>query len=75
MTVSVNLSHDAELRLARLAEATGHSKDWHIQRMIEEGLQEIDDEARADIVLSRIRNGDEKIHSAKAVRAELGLDD
>lgn len=75
MSIVITLSPDTEQRLARLAEQAGQSKAWHVENMIKDGLQDMEDLAEAEAVLQRIRSGKEQVFSSAAVRAELGLDD
>ena len=75
MTTSIRLAPETERRLDFLAAQTGRTKAFHLQEIIERGLDDVEDYYLAAEVLERVRKGEEDIHSAADVRRDLGLDD
>ena len=75
MTTSVRLNQEIEQRLDYLATHTGRTKAYFLRKIIEQGIEEVEDYYLAADVLERIRKGQEQIHSATDVRKDLGLDD
>lgn len=75
MNVSIELEPDVERRLETLAQRTGRSKAFHIQEMISQGLEDIEDYYSAHKVLEGVRDGSVKVHSSEVARRMLGLDD
>ena len=75
MATSIRLSPDTERRLTLLASQTGRTKAFYLREIIDRGLEDIEDYYLAADVLERIRKGQEGIHAAADVRAELGLED
>ena len=73
MALSIRLKPETEQRLAQLAGRTGHTKAHHLREIIERGLEDVEDYYLAAEVLGRIRRGQEMVHSAAAVRNDLGL--
>lgn len=72
---AIKLDPDTEQRLQRLAELSGWSASVQLDDIIRTGLEDREDAAAADRVVARIETGAETLHSAKAPRVELGLDD
>ena len=75
MATSIRLSSETEERLALLASHTGRTKASHLREIIELGLDDIEDYYLAHGILERVRNGEERVHTAADVRKELGVDD
>ena len=75
MTTSIHLAPEADRRLDFLASQTGRTKAFYLRELIERGLEDLEDYYLAADVLERLRKGQEKIHSAADVKADLGLDD
>lgn len=75
MTTSIRLAPEADRRLDFLASQTGRTKAFYLRELIERGLEDLEDYYLAADVLERLRKGQEKIHSAADVKADLGLDD
>lgn len=75
MATSIRLEPETEQRLDFLAARTGRSKAYYLRQIIEQGIEELEDYYLAADVLERVRNGQEPVHSAADVRADLGLDD
>jgi RHH-type rel operon transcriptional repressor/antitoxin RelB len=74
MATSIRLDPKTEQRLEHLALTTGRTKAYYLRQLVESGLEDLEDFYLADATLERIRKGEEKIHSAAQIRAELGLD-
>ncbi len=74
MVTSIRLDPKTEKRLEHLALATGRTKAYYLRQLVEGGLEDLEDFYLADATLERIRKGEEKIHSAAQIRADLGLD-
>ena len=75
MATSIRLDTEIEARLNFLAAQTGRLKAFYLRELIENGLADLEDYYLAADVLERVRKGQEPVHSAADVRAELGLDD
>lgn len=75
MATSIRLEPETEQRLDFLAAQTGRTKAYYLRQIIEQGIEELEDYYLAADVLERVRKGQEPVHSAAAVRADLGLDD
>lgn len=75
MATSIRLAPETEGRLDFLAAQTGRPKAYYLREIIEQGLQDMEDYYLAADVLERIRKGQEPVHPASTVRADLGLDD
>ena len=74
MATSIRLSPDTEERLRFLAAQTGRSKAFYLRELIEGGIDDLEDYYLAADVLERVRKGQECVHSAADVKADLGLD-
>ncbi len=74
MPTSVRLDPDVEQRLDRLADRTGRTKAYYLREMIQNGLEDIEDYYLASVTMENVRRGKEKVHTAKDVRKDLGLD-
>ncbi len=74
LPTSVRLSPESDQRLDFLASKTGRSKAFYLRQLIESGLDDLEDYYLAADVLERVRAGRERLHSARDVRADLGLD-
>lgn len=74
MATSVRLDPAIEERLDRLAERTGRTKAYYLREMIESGLEDLEDYYLASATMENVRKGKEKVHTAKDVRSDLGLD-
>jgi RHH-type transcriptional regulator, rel operon repressor / antitoxin RelB len=75
MATSIRLAPETEQRLDNLAAQTGRTKACYLREIVEQGLDDAEDCYLAATVLERVRKGQEKVHSAAAVRSDLGLDD
>jgi RHH-type rel operon transcriptional repressor/antitoxin RelB len=74
MATSVRLTPEIETRLDFLASQTGRTKAFYLREVIEKGLEDLEDYYLAAETLERVRKGEEKVHSAREVRKDLGLD-
>lgn len=75
MPTSIRLAPETEERLRVLASTTGRTKAFYLREIIERGLEDVEDYYLAAGVLERVRKGREGVHSAGAVRSELGMED
>ena len=75
MATSIRLAPETEQRLDFLASQTGRTKAYYLRKLIEQGLDEMEDYYLASEVLERVRKGQEPIHSATDLRKDLGLGD
>ena len=75
MPTSIRLEPEIEARLDALAARTGRTKAFYLRKIIEEGLEDIEDYYLAEEVSARIRRGEEKTYPLEQVIRELGLDD
>lgn len=75
MATSIRLNPEIERRLDFLATQTGRTKAFYLREIIERGLEDMEDYYLAAGVVERLRQGDERVHSAAEVRKELGLED
>ena len=75
MTTSIRLVPETEQRLDYLAAQTGRTKAYYLRKIIENGLDDIEDYYLAADVLERVRKGEEQVVSSQNVRKALGLDD
>jgi RHH-type transcriptional regulator, rel operon repressor / antitoxin RelB len=74
MATSIRLAPETEQRLDHLAAQTGRTKAYYLREIIEQGLESMEDYYLATDVLERVRKGQEQVHSAADIRADLGLD-
>lgn len=75
MPISIQLAPEIEQRLDYLISRTGHTKANCLTRIIEQGIDDMEDYYLATDVLKRVRDGEEDVFSAADVRKDLGLDD
>lgn len=64
MPTSIRLEPEIERRLDFLAASTGRSKAYYLRRIIERGIEEMEDYYLAADVLERVRRGEEAVHPA-----------
>jgi RHH-type rel operon transcriptional repressor/antitoxin RelB len=74
MATSIRLDPALESRLDCLAWQTGRTKAFYLREVGVRGLSVLEDYSLAAATLERVRKGEEKVHSAQAVRTKLGLD-
>ena len=75
MPTSIRLDPDIEQRLDTLATEMGRTKAYYLRKFIEQGIEDLEDYYLASEVLERVRKGEERVHSSKELRKDLGLDD
>ena len=75
MATSIRLDPALEQRLDQLAAQTGRTKAYYLRELVAKGLDDLEDYYLAATTMERVRKGEEAIHSAAAVRRDLGLDD
>ena len=75
MATSIRLTPETERRLDLLASQTGRTKAYYLRELIDRGLEDMEDYYLGTEVLERIRKGQERVHTAAEVKAELGLED
>lgn len=75
MPTSIELAPEMEQRLEYLASRSGYTKANYLNRVIEQGIEDMEDYYLATDVLKRVRDGEEQLYSAAEVRKDLGLDD
>jgi RHH-type rel operon transcriptional repressor/antitoxin RelB len=61
MTVSIRLDPEIEQRLDDLVTKTGCSKSYFLRKLIESGLDNMEDFYLADATIKRLRNGQESV--------------
>jgi RHH-type rel operon transcriptional repressor/antitoxin RelB len=74
MTISIQLDADTERRLQALAARTGKTAAFHLQELIAQGMDDLEDLYMAASVMERVKAGKEPIHSSEQVRKNLGLE-
>ena len=75
MATSIRLAPETERRLDLLASQTGRTKAYYLRELIDRGLEDMEDYYLGTEVLERIRKGQERVHTAAEVKAELGFED
>jgi RHH-type rel operon transcriptional repressor/antitoxin RelB len=75
MATSVRLDPLTEQRLDHLARQTGRTKAYYLRELVAKGLDDLEDYYLAAATTERVRKGEEAVHSADAVRRDLGLED
>ena len=75
MATSIRLAPEIDQRLDFLATQTGRTKAFYLRKVIESGLEDMEDYYLAADVLERVRQGEEQVHSSADVRNDLDLDD
>lgn len=71
---SLRLPDDLNTRLNALAQRTGRSKTFYILEAIREHLDDLEDAYEADIIMQRVRNGEEKLYTFEEVEKMLDLE-
>lgn len=73
--LAIRLPDDIESRLSSLAKQTGRTKTFYAREAILAHLEDLEDYYLSADTATRIRQGDEPVHSSEEVRKSLGLDD
>jgi len=75
VATSIRLAPELSQRLDQLALKTGRTKAFYLREIIEGGISEMEEYYLAADTLKRVREGQERVHSAAAVRKDLGMGD
>ena len=73
--IAVRLPKEMEHRLNILAQETGRTKTFYVQKALEEHLDDLEDQYLAESIMARVSSGQERLYSQQEVEAMLGLDD
>jgi RHH-type rel operon transcriptional repressor/antitoxin RelB len=73
-TTIIQLAPEIEERLERLAQATGRSKDFHVQELIRQGMDELEDAYYGALEAERVHQGESSTRLLEAVMQDLGLE-
>lgn len=73
-TTMIQLAQEIEERLERLAQATGRSKDFYVQELIRQGIDELEDAYLGALEAERVRLGESGTRLLEAVMQDLGLE-
>jgi RHH-type rel operon transcriptional repressor/antitoxin RelB len=71
--LALRLPEDIELRLDKLAKATGRTKSFYAREAIIEHLADLEDLYLAEKRLAKVRTGKSKTYTLNAVEQALGL--
>jgi RHH-type rel operon transcriptional repressor/antitoxin RelB len=73
-TTTIQLDPEIDNRLEQLAQATGRSKDFYVQEMIRQGMDELEDAYLGALEAERVRMGESSTRPLDAVIQDLELD-
>ena len=71
--LAIRLPEGIEKRLDRLAKKTGRTKTYYAREAILRHIEDLEDIYSSELVLERIRRGEERTISLEEVTKELGL--
>lgn len=71
---SLRLPDELNTRLNALAQRTGRSKTFYILEAIREHLDDLEEAYEADIIMNRVRSGEEELYTSAEVEKMLALD-
>jgi RHH-type transcriptional regulator, rel operon repressor / antitoxin RelB len=74
MSNTIQLDPSIDARLEELARATGRSKDFYLNELIQQGMDELEDAYLGALEAERVRRGESSTRSLDAVMQDLGLD-
>ncbi|MFZ9621738.1 MAG: type II toxin-antitoxin system RelB family antitoxin [Prochlorococcaceae cyanobacterium] len=74
MSTTIELDPNIDARLEELARATGRSKDFYLNELIQQGMDELEDAYLGALEAERVRRGESSTRSLDAVMQDLGLD-
>jgi len=74
MSTTIELDPNIDARLEELARATGRSKDFYLNELIQQGMDELEDAYLGAQEAERVRRGESSTRSLDAVMQDLGLD-
>ena len=69
--LSIRLPEEIDVRLERLAEEAGQTKNDYVREAILEKIEQMEDLHLAEQVLERLRNGEERVVSSEEMWREL----
>ena len=72
---AIKLPEEAYERLKSLAESQGQSPTDFMSRALLDYLEDLEDIARAEEIMSKIESGERKTYTLEEVERRLGLDD
>ncbi|MYM74322.1 TraY domain-containing protein [Duganella sp. FT134W] len=75
MAISFELDDKTEQRLRKLAMRSGRSLDAHLQELIAQSIDDLEDLYLAEETMQRVTSGKEPVYSSEQVRKNLGLAD
>ncbi len=73
--LAVRLPDELYDRLKHLSEHTGRHMSFYLRQALEEYLEDLEDIYEAELVLERLKKGQERRYSAEEVWGGLDLDD
>lgn len=73
-TTTIQLDPEIDNRLEQLAQAIGRSKDFYVQEMIRQGMDELADAHLGALEAERVRRGESSTRPLDAVMRDLGLE-
>jgi RHH-type rel operon transcriptional repressor/antitoxin RelB len=73
--LAIRLPQSIEKRLEKLARRTGRTKTFYVREAILQHLEDLEDVYAAEVMLERIRSGEEKTLSLRDVMKRHGLVD
>jgi len=73
--LAIRLPQSIEKRLEKLARRTGRTKTYYVREAILQHLEDLEDVYAAELVLERIRSGEEKTVPLRDVMKRHGLVD
>ena len=74
MSTTIQLDPSIDARLEELARATGRSKDFYLNELIQQGMDELEDAYLGALEAERVHQGESSTRSLDAVMQDLGLD-
>ena len=74
MSTTIQLDPHIDARLEELARATCRSKDFYLNELIQQGMDELEDAYLGAQEAERVRRGESSTRSLDAVMQDLGLD-
>jgi RHH-type rel operon transcriptional repressor/antitoxin RelB len=73
-TTTIQLDPEIDNRLEQLAQASGRSKDFYVQEMIRQDMDELEDAYLGALEAERVRLGESSTRPLDAVIQDLELD-
>lgn len=72
--LTLRLPEAVEVRLHRLAAATGRTKSFHVREALVKNLEEMEDVYLSERTLERVRSGEEKVLASDEMEKLLADD-